>query len=463
MATRPGASISRREVAVIIGDVPMGAIARARPRRRSGSSMLVNDVILRNLIPAELGKGFGFFQSQALLRLLAGRGDAGRARRRLGRRASCTCRCSRSVNGQPFGRPNAGVDMTFDFPTLIAHAAKTRPLAAGTIIGSGTVSNKDPDGGPGRPIAEGGLGYSCIAEMRTVETIRDGQAEDPFLRFGDTVRIEMKDEQGHSIFGAIEQEVRAICSLTGSGTADGEGCMTMAKSFASTGDLAEKTVSLRRDRPRPLRLHGAGRPELRRHRRRRRLHGDRRAGDAGDGEGRDRARARGHRQADPLRACCRTTTPCACSAPRPTARRASSPRTPPTGSSSSAAQEDMGFRDRPLPAPVPRRRVDPRPDLADAHLRERDVGLPRPARGQAHPSRRRPHGRRHRRLRAGRRGRCSPATSSSTARPATAATRICANGRSTLDAIRDFDAEGPRARPRRRARRARRRCARRSP
>ncbi len=97
--------------------------------------------------------------------------------------------------------------MTFDFPTLIAHAAKTRPLAAGTIIGSGTVSNK-LDGGPGKPVAEGGAGYSCIAEMRMVETLLHGAPKTPFLRFGDTVRIEMKDKAGHSIFGAIEQTVQ---------------------------------------------------------------------------------------------------------------------------------------------------------------------------------------------------------------------------------------------------------------
>ena len=97
--------------------------------------------------------------------------------------------------------------MTFDFGVLIAHAAKTRNLAAGTIIGSGTISNKDKDGGPGKPISEGGLGYACIAEQRTVETLRFGAPKTPFLAFGDTVRIEMKDAGGHSIFGAIEQQV----------------------------------------------------------------------------------------------------------------------------------------------------------------------------------------------------------------------------------------------------------------
>ena len=96
--------------------------------------------------------------------------------------------------------------MTFDFPTLVAHAAKTRPLCAGSIIGSGTVSNK-LDGGPGKPISQGGVGYSCIAEIRTIETIQGGGPKTPFLRFGDTVRIEMKDKAGHSIFGAIEQKV----------------------------------------------------------------------------------------------------------------------------------------------------------------------------------------------------------------------------------------------------------------
>jgi fumarylacetoacetate (FAA) hydrolase len=100
--------------------------------------------------------------------------------------------------------------MTFDFGTLVAHAAKTRALAAGTIVGSGTVSNRDADGGPGKPIAKGGLGYSCLAELRTVETILDGAAKTSFLMGDDTVRIEMHDAKGHSIFGAIEQTVERI-------------------------------------------------------------------------------------------------------------------------------------------------------------------------------------------------------------------------------------------------------------
>jgi fumarylacetoacetate (FAA) hydrolase len=107
------------------------------------------------------------------------------------------------------GIADAGEDMTFDFGTLIAHAAKTRALGAGTIIGSGTVSNRGEDGGPGLPIARGGRGYSCLAEVRTVETILDGQAATPFLKHGDRVRIWMDDDHGHPIFGTIEQEVVA--------------------------------------------------------------------------------------------------------------------------------------------------------------------------------------------------------------------------------------------------------------
>jgi fumarylacetoacetate (FAA) hydrolase len=168
---------------------------------------------LRNLIPAELAKGFGFFHAKPSSALspvavtpdaLGDAWDGGKLHLPL----------RSMINGQPFGCPNAGVDMTFDFATLIAHAAKTRSLGAGTIIGSGTVSNKDRDGGPGKPVAEGGLGYSCIAEQRTVETIVQGQARTPFLRAGDTIRIEMKDKTGHSIFGAIEQEVEAYSRPT---------------------------------------------------------------------------------------------------------------------------------------------------------------------------------------------------------------------------------------------------------
>src|SRR6266516_241357 len=138
------------EVAVILGDVAMAA-GREQASRAIRLIVLVNDVSLRNLIADELGHAFD--GAKLALPLLS------------------------YVNGALFGKPNAGVDMTFDFPTLVAHAAKTRPLSAGTIVGSGTVSNKDAGGNPGRPIAEGGLGYSCIAEQRMVETIRFGKPQ----------------------------------------------------------------------------------------------------------------------------------------------------------------------------------------------------------------------------------------------------------------------------------------------
>jgi fumarylacetoacetate (FAA) hydrolase len=193
------------EIAVITGDVFMGA-SREEAAAAIRLVVLVNDVSLRNLIPMELGKGFGFFQSKPASTFspiavtpdeLGEAWDGGKLHLPL----------LSSLNGSLFGRPDAGTDMTFDFPTLIAHAARTRSLSAGTIIGSGTVSNKGPDGGPGKPVSEGGVGYSCIAEQRTVETIRNGAAKTPFLGFGDTIRIEMKDKAGHSVFGAIEQTV----------------------------------------------------------------------------------------------------------------------------------------------------------------------------------------------------------------------------------------------------------------
>ncbi|NBN78601.1 2-keto-4-pentenoate hydratase [Microvirga tunisiensis] len=192
------------EIAVIVDDVPMGAsVDQARAAIRL--IMLVNDVSLRGLIPAELAKGFGFFQSKpssAFSPVAVTPEELGEAWD--GGKLHLPLRVD--VNGKPFGRANAGVDMTFDFPTLVAHAAKTRPLAAGSIIGSGTVSNK-LDGGPGKPVSEGGVGYSCIAEIRMIETIRDGAPKTPFLQFGDTVRIEMLDRDGHSVFGAIEQRI----------------------------------------------------------------------------------------------------------------------------------------------------------------------------------------------------------------------------------------------------------------
>jgi len=198
------------EIVVVVGDVPQGA-TREQALAAIRLVGLVNDVSLRNLIPAELAKGFGFVQSKPASALspvlvtpeaLGDRWKDGKLHGAL----------SVQLNGRDFGRADAGVDMTFDFGTLIAHLAKTRSLSAGTIIGSGTVSNKDADGGPGKPVSEGGLGYSCIAEVRTVETILRGAAETPFLKHGDTVRIEMLDDRHHTIFGAIEQTVAPLSS-----------------------------------------------------------------------------------------------------------------------------------------------------------------------------------------------------------------------------------------------------------
>jgi len=192
------------EVAVITDDVPMGVDPIAA-REHEKLVMLVNDVSLRGLIPGELAKGFGFFQSKpsSAFSPCAATPDAlGDAWSEGKLRLPLLAR----VNGKDFGRADAGVDMTFDFGRLIAHAAKTRPLCAGTIIGSGTVSNK-LDGEPGKPVEEGGAGYSCIAEVRMIETIAHGEAKTPFLKFGDRVEIDMLDAKGHSIFGRIEQTV----------------------------------------------------------------------------------------------------------------------------------------------------------------------------------------------------------------------------------------------------------------
>ena len=192
------------EIAVIVDDVPMGASVE-EARAAIKLVMLVNDVSLRGLIPAELSKGFGFFQSKpssAFSPVAVSPDELGEA----WEGGKLHLPLLVSLNGKPFGRANAGVDMTFDFGQLVAHAAKTRPLVAGSIIGSGTVSNK-LDGGPGKPVSEGGAGYSCIAEVRTIETIAAGAPKTPFMKFGDIVRIEMKDKAGHSIFGAIEQTV----------------------------------------------------------------------------------------------------------------------------------------------------------------------------------------------------------------------------------------------------------------
>ncbi|MDJ0939446.1 MAG: fumarylacetoacetate hydrolase family protein [Woeseiaceae bacterium] len=192
------------EVTVVTDDVPMGVDA-ADAASYIRLVMLVNDVSLRNLIPGELAKGFGFFQSKpssAFSPVAVTPDELGDA----WRDGKLHLPLLSFLNGEAFGKPDAGVDMTFDFGQLIAHAAKTRPLAAGAIIGSGTISNK-LDGGPGKPIADGGVGYSCIAEIRMIETINAGKPSTPFLSFGDRVRIEMHDAAGASIFGAIDHVV----------------------------------------------------------------------------------------------------------------------------------------------------------------------------------------------------------------------------------------------------------------
>ena len=183
------------EVAVILSDAPAGT-----PPETAAETIallaLVNDVSLRNLIPAELAKGFGFFQSKpptAFSPVAVTPDELGGAWK-----DSRVCLpLLVSLNGKEFGRADAGTDMVFNFARLISHAAKTRPLKAGAIVGSGTVSNKDSS-----------VGSSCIAEKRMLEVIADGEAKTPFLQDGDVVRIEMNDENGRSIFGAIEQRVR---------------------------------------------------------------------------------------------------------------------------------------------------------------------------------------------------------------------------------------------------------------
>jgi fumarylacetoacetate (FAA) hydrolase len=182
------------EVAVVTDDVPMGTQA-ASAEHHIKLLMLVNDVSLRNLIPAELAKNFGFFQSKpaSTFSPVAVTPDE---LDQAWHDAKAHLPLVVTLNGEKFGSPNAGVDMTFSFAELIAHAAKTRALMAGSIVGSGTVSNKD-----------GKSGSCCIAERRTLEQIADGAPRTPFMKFGDRVRIEMFDTHGASIFGAIDQQV----------------------------------------------------------------------------------------------------------------------------------------------------------------------------------------------------------------------------------------------------------------
>ena len=182
------------ETAVITDDVPMGT-----PVEKAGSHikllMLVNDVSLRGLIPGELAKGFGFYQSKpssAFSPVAVTPDELGDA----WRDGTIHLPLRTELNGELFGEPECGIDMTFNFNQLIAHVTKTRRLCAGAIIGSGTISNYDRS-----------RGSSCIAEKRMLETIEHGEPKTPFMRFGDTVRIEMLDEEGNSIFGAIDQRI----------------------------------------------------------------------------------------------------------------------------------------------------------------------------------------------------------------------------------------------------------------
>lgn len=192
------------EVAVITGDAPSGCTLE-QAEQSIRLVMLVNDVSLRGLIPGELAKGFGFFQSKpptAFSPVAVTPDELGEAWD--GKKLHLPLMVK--YNGEAFGKAECGVDMTFDFPQLVAHLAKTRPLTAGTIIGSGTISNK-LNGGPGKAISEGGVGYSCIAEIRMIETINDGKPSTSFMKVGDCVRVEMRDADNKSIFGAIEQTV----------------------------------------------------------------------------------------------------------------------------------------------------------------------------------------------------------------------------------------------------------------
>jgi len=182
------------EVAVITGEVPCGCSVE-EAGRHIRLVMLCNDVSLRNLVPAELAKGFGFFQSKpasAFSPVAVTPDELGDS----WRDGKLHLPLLVEVNGVTFGRPDAGTDMVFSFPQLVAHAAKTRPLCAGTIIGSGTISNQDRS-----------VGSACIAERRMLEQLETGAPKTSFLKFGDRLRIDMQDHQGRSIFGAIEQHV----------------------------------------------------------------------------------------------------------------------------------------------------------------------------------------------------------------------------------------------------------------
>ena len=193
------------EIAVITDDVPAG-VSEKEAAGHIKLVLLCNDVSLRGLIPGELAKGFGFFQSKppsAFSPVAVTPDELGNA----WKDSLVHLPLRVDYNGEPFGRAEAGQDATFSLARLVSHAAKTRPLGAGTIIGSGTVSNKGKDGGPGKPVSEGGRGYSCIAEIRMIQQLLKKEPLTPFMSPGDVVRMEMLDGDGHSIFGAIEQKV----------------------------------------------------------------------------------------------------------------------------------------------------------------------------------------------------------------------------------------------------------------
>lgn len=182
------------EIAIVTGDVPMGT-KPTEALEHVRLIMLVNDVSLRNLIPGELAKGFGFFQSKpasAFSPVAITPDELGKN----WKDGAVQLPLISTLNGSEFGRPHAGTDMTFHFGQLIAHVCKTRHMEAGSIIGSGTVSNKDRS-----------TGSSCLAEKRMIEKIETGEMHTSFMKFGDTIRIEMLDEDGKSIFGAIDQKV----------------------------------------------------------------------------------------------------------------------------------------------------------------------------------------------------------------------------------------------------------------
>lgn len=192
------------EVAVVTDDVPMG-VSASEAGQYIRLLMLVNDVSLRGLIPGELAKGFGFFQSKpasAFSPVAVTPDELGES----WQDNKVHLPLLSHYNGHLFGKPESGQDMTFSFAQLVAHAAKSRNLGAGAIIGSGTVSNKQGTE-YGSAIDEGGVGYSCIAEVRMIETIRDGMPSTSFMQFGDKIKMEMLDKEGNSIFGAIEQRV----------------------------------------------------------------------------------------------------------------------------------------------------------------------------------------------------------------------------------------------------------------